>query len=104
MFLSCAKPPNVGFDSFRKLKSMKGIEQKRADPKSSALKALNLMLGRNLLFRLGGRLQNAAFGYWEKHPIILSRHRISDLFTDHAHRATLHDDMQFTLHNLRQKY
>jgi len=73
-------------------------------PKSSALKALKSMLGENLLFRLGGRLHNAALEYGEKHPIILPRHRISELLIDYAHRATLHRGTQLTLRNLKQKY
>jgi hypothetical protein len=62
------------------------------------------MLAGDSLFRLGGRLRNAALEYSEKHPIILSRHRISELLIDHAHRATLHGGTQLTLRNLRQKY
>jgi hypothetical protein len=39
-------------------------------------------------------LHNAAFEYGEKHPIILPNHRISELFIDHAHQATLDDGPQ----------
>jgi len=71
--------------------------------KFSALKALKPMLGEDLLLCLGGRLQNAATArpleYCEKHPIILPRHRISELLIDH--RATLYERMQLALCNLR---
>jgi len=73
-------------------------------PKSSALKALKSMLGEDLLLRLGGRLHNAALEYYEKHPIILPKHRISELLIDYAHRATFHEGTQLTLRNLKQKY
>jgi hypothetical protein len=73
-------------------------------PKSSALKALNPMLGGDSLLRLGGRLRNTAFGYCEKYPIILPKHRISELLIDHAHRTTLHGGMQLTLRKLKQEY
>jgi len=61
------------------------------------------MLAGDSLLRLGGRWRNAAFEYCEKHPIILPKHRISELLIDQAHRATLHGDTQLTLRNLRQK-
>jgi len=87
-------------------KGVECIEQERADSKiqfSNALKALKLMLGEDLLLRLGGWLHNAALEYCEKHPIILQKHRISELLIDYAHRA-LHGGTQLTLRNLRQKY
>jgi len=48
------------------------------------------MLAGDSLFRLGGQWQNATLEYGEKHSIILSKHRISELLITHAHRATLH--------------
>jgi len=74
--------------------------------KSSALKALNPMLGDKLLHHLGGRLRNVVLGYCEKHSIrqTLPRDRISELLIDHAHPATLHGGTQLTLRNLRQEY
>jgi len=62
------------------------------------------MLGEGSLFRLGGRLHNAPLDYDEKHPIILPKHRISELLIDCAHRATLHGGTQLMLHHLRQRY
>jgi len=62
------------------------------------------MLGEDSLLRLGKRLQNAALEYGEKHPIILPKHRISELLIDCAHRATFHGGTQLTLRHLRQKY
>jgi len=58
-------------------------------PSSSSLRALKVM-GAGSLLRLGGRLRNAAIEYSEKCPVILPKHRISDLLIDHAHRGTLH--------------
>jgi len=62
------------------------------------------MLGEDSLLRLGGRLQNAAVEYGEKHSIILPKHRISELLIDCAHRAILHGGTQLTLRHLRKKY
>ncbi|KAH0945724.1 hypothetical protein HN011_011004 [Eciton burchellii] len=82
-----------------------GVERAaRADPHSSVLKALKPILGEGSLFRLGGRLHNAPLDYDEKHPIILPKHRISELLIDCAHRATLHGGTQLMLHHLRQRY
>jgi len=73
-------------------------------PSSSALRALNPVMGTGSLLHLGGRLRNAAIEYAEKYPVILPRHRISDLLIDHAHRAALHGGTQLTLRTLRQEY
>jgi len=73
-------------------------------PNPSSLKALRPVLGDDSLLRLGGRLHNAALEYGEKHPIILPNHRISELFIDQAHRATLHGGPQLTLRILREEY
>jgi hypothetical protein len=62
------------------------------------------MLAGDSLLRIGGRLRNAALEYSKKHPIILARHRISELLIDHAHQATLHGGPQLTLHTLREEY
>jgi len=67
--------------------------------KSSALKALKPMLREDLLC-LGRRLYNATLEYCEKYPIILPRHRISELLLDYAH-AILHEGTQLTLSNLK---
>lgn len=79
---------------------------KRGSPvsRSSSLRALNPFRGDDNLLRLGGRLNNAAIGYSEQHPIILPKHRISKLLVDQTHEATLHGDTQLTLRTLRQRY
>jgi len=58
-------------------------------------------MGAGSLLRLGGRLRNAAIEYSEKYPVILPKHRISDLLIDHAHRVTLHGGTQLMLRTLR---
>jgi len=73
-------------------------------PSSSALRALKPMMGADSLLRLGGWLRNATIEYSEKYPVILPKHRISDLLIDHAHRATLHGGTQQVLRTLRQEY
>ncbi|XP_076299895.1 uncharacterized protein LOC143218550 [Lasioglossum baleicum] len=73
-------------------------------PKSSSLISLHPILGKDSLIRLGGRLEHAALSYEEKHPIILPKHRISELLIDHVHKRTLHGGVQLTLRVLRQQY
>jgi len=62
------------------------------------------MMGVGSLLRFGGQLRNATVEYSEKYPIILPKHRISDLLIDHAHRAMLHGGTQLMLRTLRQEY
>jgi len=63
------------------------LNENQPMPPSSALKALRPVLGEDSLLRLGGRLQNATLEYEEKHPIILPKHRISELLIDCAYSA-----------------
>jgi len=62
------------------------------------------MMEEDSLLRFGERLRNAAIAYREKHPVMLPKHRISDLLINHAHHVTLHSDMQLTLCTLRPEY
>jgi hypothetical protein len=59
------------------------------------------MIEEDLLLHLGGRLQNAALEYCEKHSNILSRHHISELLIDQVHRVTFLLGSTLTLRNLR---
>lgn len=71
--------------------------------RSSSLRTLNPFCGDDKLLRLGGRLKNAIC-YSEQHPIILPKHRLSELLVDQTHKATLHGGTQLTLRTLRQRY
>jgi len=70
-------------------KEWSALSKNEPIPNSSA-KALKPMLGEDSLLHFGGRLLNAALEYGEKHPIILPKHRKSELLIDCAHRAILH--------------
>ncbi|XP_011860345.1 PREDICTED: uncharacterized protein LOC105557654 [Vollenhovia emeryi] len=48
-------------------------------PRSSKLKSLNPFVDDDGLLRVGGRLEHSPFSFEEKHPVILPRHRVSDL-------------------------
>lgn len=80
------------------------VTNDRPVSRSSSLRAFHPMMGTDSLLRLGGRLKNAAIGYTEKHPVLLPKHRVSELLIDHAHQTTLHGGTQLTLRTLRQKY
>lgn len=71
---------------------------------SASLSRLNPSYEGDQLLRLGGRLKNAALSFSEQYPIILPKHRVSELLTAHAHRNTLHRGIQLTLRTLRQRY
>lgn len=66
--------------------------------------SLHPFLGKENLIRLGGRIKNSALSYNERHPVILPRHRITELLIDQAHKAALHGGTQLTLRILRQNY
>ncbi|XP_070169361.1 uncharacterized protein [Polyergus mexicanus] len=73
-------------------------------PRSSSLLSLYPFLGKDKLIRLGGRIDNSSLSYDERHPIILPKHRISDLLIAQAHKASLHGGTQLMLRILRQNY
>jgi len=83
---------------------LQSLRNNRSLPRSSPLRTLSPFFGRNSLLRLGGRLRNSALGYNEQHPIIVPKHRLSDLLIDQAHRSTLHGGVQLVLRTLRQRY
>jgi len=71
--------------------------------KFSYLASLSPFLGEDKLI-LGGRIENSPLSFKERHPIILPKHRISDLLIVQAHKAALHGGTQLTLRILRQNY
>lgn len=83
---------------------LQALKNNRLLPKSSSLRSLHPFLGKDKLIRLGGRIGNSSLNYNERHPIILPKHRISDLLIAQAHKAALHGGTQLTLRILRQSY
>ena len=83
---------------------LKALHQYLPVSRSSPLKTLNPFLDANEIIRLGGRLRHAFLSYDERFPIILPRHRISNLIIDHAHKRALHGGTQLTLRILRQNF
>ncbi|XP_029165343.1 uncharacterized protein LOC114936336 [Nylanderia fulva] len=83
---------------------IKVLNAKGSIPKSSSLSTLCPFLGEDKLIRLGGRIESSPLSFNERHPIILPKHRISDLLIAHAHKAALHGGTQLTLRILRQNY
>jgi len=73
-------------------------------PSSSRLRKLDPFLDPNELIRVGGRLNLSSLSYSEKHPIILPRHRISELLVEQTHLRCLHGGPQMTLRVLRQEF
>ncbi|XP_039311334.1 uncharacterized protein LOC113006065 [Solenopsis invicta] len=83
---------------------IQAIKRGEGPSKSSPLKNLNPFLDTKDNLRVGGRLCRASLSYDERHPIILPRHRISELIVAQAHDRTLHGGTQLTLGVLRQQY
>ncbi|XP_065223148.1 uncharacterized protein LOC135847518 [Planococcus citri] len=70
----------------------------------SQLRALDPRLYDGVL-RVGGRLENSALPFHQKHPIILhSTHRLSILLVRHVHYRYFHSGNRFTANILRSKY
>ncbi|XP_051155781.1 uncharacterized protein LOC127278227 [Leptopilina boulardi] len=70
----------------------------------SSIKNLNPFLDKTEVLRVGGRLRHAPIGYDERHPIILPKHKFSEMIIYHAHIRCLHGGTQLTMHTLRQSY
>ncbi|XP_070172233.1 uncharacterized protein [Polyergus mexicanus] len=83
---------------------IQALNDKSLLPRSSSLLSLYPSLGKDKLIRLGGRIDHSSLSYDERHPIILPKHRISDLLIAQAHKASLHGGTQLTLRILRQNY
>jgi len=83
---------------------IKALKVNRSVSNSSCLASLSPFLGEDKLIRLGGRIENSPLSFKERHPIILPKHRISDLLITQAHKAALHGGTQLTLRILRQSY
>ncbi|XP_070169690.1 uncharacterized protein [Polyergus mexicanus] len=83
---------------------IQALNDKSLLPRSSSLLSLYPFLGKDKLIRLGGRIDNLSLSYDERHPIILPKHRISDLLIAQAHKASLHGGTQLMLRILRQNY
>jgi hypothetical protein len=82
---------------------LQAIGRGETTSKSSPLRNLNPFLDSKTILRVGGRIRRASLSYDEKYPIILPRHRISDLIVAQAHIRTLHGGPQLTLRVLRQQ-
>ncbi|XP_029179167.1 uncharacterized protein LOC114946687 [Nylanderia fulva] len=72
--------------------------------KSSPLRSLTPFLDENGIIRLGGRLRHSLLSYDERFPVILPRHRITELIVDQAHLRSSHGGPQLTLRVLRQNF
>ncbi|XP_039304360.1 uncharacterized protein LOC120357592 [Solenopsis invicta] len=83
---------------------IQAIKRGEGPSKSSPLKNLNPFLDTKDNLCVGGRLCRASLSYDERHPIILPRHRISELIVAQAHDRTLQGGTQLTLGVLRQQY
>lgn len=59
---------------------------------------------RDGVIRVGGRIQNSNLDFDSKHPIILPKHRLTDLILKNEHEQLLHCGAQLLLCSIREKY
>lgn len=72
---------------------------------SPALRKLDVFVDGDGLLRVGGRLNNAAIPFGNRHPILLPRrHHIVDLLIDDCHRSNCHTGSHLVMSLLRQRY
>lgn len=86
-------------DEYRILKSGNSLSKK------NRLISLTPFLVNNDILRVGGRLDNSAYSYDIKHPILLcSKHHITKIIFHMYHLRLLHAGPQLLLSNIRQAY
>ncbi|XP_058827074.1 uncharacterized protein LOC131687050 [Topomyia yanbarensis] len=56
------------------------------------------------IIRVGGRLHNAAIPVDGRHPIVLPKHRFTDMIATREHHKTLHAGPSLLLSSLRQRF
>ncbi|CAG9124118.1 unnamed protein product, partial [Plutella xylostella] len=72
---------------------------------SSELKGLNPFLDVRGILRVGGRLQNSALPYSQKHQIILPKNsKIVQLIVENEHKKLLHAGQKHVLSSLNMRY
>ena len=70
-----------------------------------SLSKLNPVLDSEGILRVGGRLENAAISYDNKHQIILPyRHHVTNLIIQKYHQEAGHPGQEYVLSSLRQLY
>ena len=84
-------------------KEMDAIRRHRRLP-GNALAKLNPFFDKDGVMRVAGRLKNSSLPFDKKHPVILPRHRVSELIVAQAHIRALHGGPQLTLRVVRQNY
>lgn len=86
-------------DEYRTLKLGNSLSNK------NRLISLTPFLDSNDILRVGGRLDNSAYSYDIKHPILLcSKHHITKIIFQMYHLRLLHGGPQLLLSNIRQTY
>ncbi|XP_047031145.1 uncharacterized protein LOC124638261 [Helicoverpa zea] len=73
---------------------------------SRNLSGLNLFLDKDLVIRVGGRLNNSTeFTYDKKHPVLLcSKHKFTSLLFEYKHKYLCHAGPQLLLSTIREEW
>ena len=80
------------------------LNKHKSIEKNCNLLSLNPFLDEYGIIRVGGRLSHSNLKYDHKHPIILPKHRITEIIIMEEHIRLLHSSQLLTLHSLREKY
>lgn len=84
---------------------LKNLRAEQELNRSSKLCQLRAFLDDDGIIRVGGRLQEAAWQFKRKHPIVLpAQCKITRLLIEREHRTLLHASQQLLLLSIRQQY
>ncbi|XP_076394277.1 uncharacterized protein LOC143265520 [Megachile rotundata] len=68
------------------------------------LQRLNPFIDREGILRVGGHLKHAMIPFYQRHPIILPKARVTLLIIEAEHKLQLHIGVQNTLYAIRRRY
>ncbi len=74
-------------------------------PANSPLQALNPMLDKSNILRVGGRIRNARFSYEKRHPIILpAKSHLVQIYIRYVHQKYFHATRSFTMNFVLSRF
>ena len=81
------------------------LEKNKCVDRRSKLLSFTPCLGKNNVFRVGGRQDRGKLPYEVRHPIILlQKYRLTELIVDCYHRLENHGDVDHVLAAIRNKF
>ncbi|XP_078051718.1 uncharacterized protein LOC144477857, partial [Augochlora pura] len=84
--------------------AIRALDRRNNHKLTHQLAKLNPFLDQDGILRVGGRLENSALTFSQKHPIILPKDHITTCIILNEHLNLLHAGTQQTLYSLRRQY